>query len=310
MAGTGASSASAYGCYCKYFLSFVLALFALGIWCIISVVPASGSHCSGRLGVAYDTGVDFSGDDYFRGCITWLASGYMLCVSTLVALDEFHTFSTLRRTRILERSFSIRFEWKSVPSRCFWLQFCSARFALGKTGSTFASFTWLSCVMTDRFFRRSVRGFLASSSELRVHANSSRHLVVIHILSQSTRQKQQQQQPQHTTHNTQHTTHNTQHTTHNTQPTTHNTQPTTQHNATQRNATQRNATQRNATQRNATQHNTTQHNTTQHNTTQHNNTPTHQHNNTTPTIVSFSSLQQHTVEQIIDILVPGHGGEW
>ena len=28
-----------------------------------------------------------------------------------------------------------------------------------------------------------------------------------------------------------------------------------------------------------------------------------------PTIVSFSSLQQHTVEQIIDIPVPGRGGE-
>ena len=29
-----------------------------------------------------------------------------------------------------------------------------------------------------------------------------------------------------------------------------------------------------------------------------------------PTIVSFSSLQQRTAEQIIDIPVPGRGGEW
>ena len=41
----------------------------------------------------------------------------MLCVSTLVASDVFHTFSTLRRTRVLKRSFSIRFEWRSVPCR-------------------------------------------------------------------------------------------------------------------------------------------------------------------------------------------------
>ena len=61
---------------------------------------------------------------------TWLDGEYMLCVDTLVTMDEIHTFSTLRRTRILERSFSIRFEWRSVPSRCFWLQFCFARFAL------------------------------------------------------------------------------------------------------------------------------------------------------------------------------------
>ena len=32
----------------------MLALFALGIWCIISVVFVSGSLCSGRLGVAYE----------------------------------------------------------------------------------------------------------------------------------------------------------------------------------------------------------------------------------------------------------------
>ena len=38
--------------------------------------------------------------------------------STLL-LDELHTFSTLRRTRILKLSFSIRFEWRRVPSRCF-----------------------------------------------------------------------------------------------------------------------------------------------------------------------------------------------
>ena len=54
---------------------------------------------------------------------------------TLVASDVFHTFSTLRRTRILMRSFSIRFEWRSVPSRRFWLLSCSAQHALGNLTS-------------------------------------------------------------------------------------------------------------------------------------------------------------------------------
>ena len=36
-AGTGPRHASAYGCSRKNFLSFALALFALGIWCIITV---------------------------------------------------------------------------------------------------------------------------------------------------------------------------------------------------------------------------------------------------------------------------------
>ena len=47
--------------------------------------------------------LDFSGDD-FRGGNAWYNSGYMLCVSTLEAMDEFHTFSTLRQTRILKLS--------------------------------------------------------------------------------------------------------------------------------------------------------------------------------------------------------------
>ena len=99
----------------KNFLSFVLAQFALGIWCIISVVLVSGSYCSGRLSIAEVCGnLDFSGDVCFRWCNALYNSGYMLCVSTLVALDVFHTFSTLRQTRILKRFFSIRFEWRSV----------------------------------------------------------------------------------------------------------------------------------------------------------------------------------------------------
>ena len=43
-------------------------------------------------------------------------------------------------------------ERRSVPSRCFWLQSCSAWFALGHLEFLFASFTWLSCVVTDVFF--------------------------------------------------------------------------------------------------------------------------------------------------------------
>ena len=43
-------------------------------------VPASGSHCSGRLGVAYEyENWIFWEMTSFRGRNTWLDSGYMLC---------------------------------------------------------------------------------------------------------------------------------------------------------------------------------------------------------------------------------------
>ena len=42
--------------FLRVFLSLVLAQFALGNWCIISFVLASGSHCSGCLGVACEYG--------------------------------------------------------------------------------------------------------------------------------------------------------------------------------------------------------------------------------------------------------------
>ena len=60
-----------------------LALFAPGIWFIISVDHVPGSYSSLRLGVASEYGkLDFSRDVYFRGCNTWFDSGYMLCCST------------------------------------------------------------------------------------------------------------------------------------------------------------------------------------------------------------------------------------
>ena len=49
---------------------------------------------------------DFTGDVCFSGRNTWFDSGHMFCDSTSVAMDELHTFSTLRRTLIgnLERT--------------------------------------------------------------------------------------------------------------------------------------------------------------------------------------------------------------
>ena len=96
MLGRGPRHASANGCSWKNFLSFAPALFALGIWCTSSVVLVSGSHWVLLLST------DFTGDVFFRWCNTWFDSGYMLCNSTLVAMDVFHTFSSLRRTRILK----------------------------------------------------------------------------------------------------------------------------------------------------------------------------------------------------------------
>ena len=76
--------------------------------------------------------LDFSGDDFFRGGNAWYNSGYMLCVSTSEAMDEFLHIFYVAADSDPEAFFSIRFEWRSMPSRCFWLQSCSARFAHGK----------------------------------------------------------------------------------------------------------------------------------------------------------------------------------
>ena len=71
----------------------MLALFALGILCIISFVLASGSHCSGRLGIVEEYGNWILREmTFLRGCNAWFNSGYMFCVSTLEALEEFTQF--------------------------------------------------------------------------------------------------------------------------------------------------------------------------------------------------------------------------
>ena len=77
----------------RVFLSLMLAQFALGIWYIISFVLASGSHCSGCLGVAcvYENCI-LREMTFLRGCNAWYNSGYMFCDSTLVALEEFRHF--------------------------------------------------------------------------------------------------------------------------------------------------------------------------------------------------------------------------
>ena len=108
-AGTGPRHASAYECFWMNFLSIVLVQFALGNWSMFSFVLASGSYCSGRLGIAEEYGnLDFSGDVYFRWCNMFFGG-----------FGRIHTLSTWRQARILKRFFSIRFEWRSVPSRCF-----------------------------------------------------------------------------------------------------------------------------------------------------------------------------------------------
>ena len=71
--------------FLRAFLSFVLAQFALGIWYNISFVVASGSHCSGCF--VYESWI-LREMTFLRGCNAWFFSGYMFCVSTLVALEE------------------------------------------------------------------------------------------------------------------------------------------------------------------------------------------------------------------------------
>ena len=58
-------------------------------------------------------------------------------------------FTHFLRCGGLESSVSER---RSVPSRRFWLQSCSAQFALGHLEVLFTSFTWLRCVIRDSIF--------------------------------------------------------------------------------------------------------------------------------------------------------------
>ena len=61
-----------------------------------------------------------------------------------------YTFSTWWQTRSLKLCFSIRFEWRSVPSRCFGCSLLSAvRF--WKHWTSFYEFHGLSCMMMDGF---------------------------------------------------------------------------------------------------------------------------------------------------------------
>ena len=66
-------------------------------------VLASGSHCSGCLvsGVAfvYESWILWE-MTFPRGCNAWYTSGYMFCVSTPVALEEFTHFLRCGRLEI------------------------------------------------------------------------------------------------------------------------------------------------------------------------------------------------------------------
>ena len=68
--GTSPRHASVFGGFQKFVLSFALARFARGIWCIISVVLLPLSPCSVCMGVAFEyKTLDFSGDVCFPGAM-------------------------------------------------------------------------------------------------------------------------------------------------------------------------------------------------------------------------------------------------
>ena len=78
-----------------------------------------------------------------------------------------HTFSSLRQNRILKCCFPSVAERRSVPSRCFWLQFCSAQFALGKLEVLLELHVADTGDDGQHFFAAQCGIFSASSSELR-----------------------------------------------------------------------------------------------------------------------------------------------
>ena len=128
-----------------------------------------------------------------RGCFTQPLGGWggpSSCVS-------FHTVSTLQQTRILKccSPFSCRTE-KRAQSMLLVAVLPSA-VRTWKTGNTFTSFTWLTRVMMSSIFRRSVRHFSASSSELRPVVTGSCQSISTscghtHPVSETTTTQQQQ----------------------------------------------------------------------------------------------------------------------
>ena len=116
-------------------LSLYLAVVVRGVWVFL-----------------FNTKIGFAGDDCFRGCNIWFDIGHMFCDSTLVAMDEFHTFSALRQTRILKccSPFFCRTENRAQSMLPVSVLLCAVR--IWKTGSIFTSFTWLRFVIRDRIF--------------------------------------------------------------------------------------------------------------------------------------------------------------
>ena len=161
--GRGPRHTSAYGCSSKNFLSFALVLFAQGIWCIISVDLVPGSHCSLRL-VLRRSAENWISREMSISVGAMLGSTVDTCYASVLGWLWMNFTLFLRCGRLESSSVPLPTvaERRSVPSRCFWLQFCFAQFALGKLDTTFTSFTWLTRVTMERIFRRSVRHFSAS----------------------------------------------------------------------------------------------------------------------------------------------------
>ena len=92
-------------------------------------VLASGSHCSGCLGVAFVYESWILREMTFSSWVQCLVQQWIHVLRQYSGgFGRMYTFSTWWQTRFLERCFSIRFEWRSVPSRCFGCSFalCSS----------------------------------------------------------------------------------------------------------------------------------------------------------------------------------------
>ena len=176
--GTGPRHASAYGCFSKNFLSFVLALFALGIWCIISIDLVPGSHCSLRLVL-------------LRSTENWISREMSISVGAMLGstLDTCYASVFWGYGRIAhifyvaagsntEVLLSLLLKEEACPVDASGCSF-ALRSSHLEYWKCFSSFTWLTRVMMGSIFRRSVRHFSASSLELRPwSANSFQRLVV------------------------------------------------------------------------------------------------------------------------------------
>ena len=140
MAGTGSSSCVSLRTLLKVFP--VLRARAVRTWnlCIISSVLASGSHCSGRLGIAEEYGnLILREMTFLRGCNAWFSVD--ICSASVLwwLWKNLHSFYVMADSFPDAVASPFGLNGEVCPADAS-VAVCSARFTVGNTGLLFYEF--------------------------------------------------------------------------------------------------------------------------------------------------------------------------